>query len=218
MNNDIPTPNSNYVKPCVKCGAQDRYNADGRCKPCHAERGRKWDKVNRDKSRAIKRKYREANPEKVAEGGRKWREANPGKRREHDRKYREANLEKERERSRKYREANPEKDKESKRKWAEANPENRKVRTHNRRARIKGNGGTLSKCIVQRLIRLQKGKCACGCNADLKQTGHHLDHIMPLALGGLNDDANAQLLTPACNLRKGAMHPDDWARGLGRLI
>jgi 5-methylcytosine-specific restriction endonuclease McrA len=63
---------------------------------------------------------------------------------------------------------------------------------------------------------LQKSKCAC-CGKSLKHS-YHLDHIMPIALGGTNTDDNVQLLTPSCNLRKSAKHPDDWARENGRLL
>ena len=33
---------------------------------------------------------------------------------------------------------------------------------------------------------------------------------MPLALGGLNEDSNMQLLTARCNLQKSAAHPDEY--------
>jgi hypothetical protein len=41
---------------------------------------------------------------------------------------------------------------------------------------------------------------------------------MPLALGGRNDDNNVQLLTPLCNLSKGAKDPIDYMRIKGKLI
>lgn len=161
-------------------------NADGRCKSCRRAIDRKWREANKEKVAYNNRKHREANRDKVSELNRKWREANP------------------------------EKNSERNRKWREANPEKRKVLNHNRRARIKGNGGTLSKAIVQTLMTLQKGKCAC-CGKSLKH-GHHLDHVIPIALGGTNTDDNVQLLTPACNLSKGSKHPVDYMRSKGKLI
>jgi len=218
MSEQTITPNSEYVKPCRKCGAQDRYNADGRCRPCNRKNVRNWRETNPEKNAQNGRNWREANPGKNAEKARKWREANPERAVELGRKYRKANPEKVNENARKWQKANPEKAAEIRRNWKKANPESVRLITHNRRAKVKGNGGTLSKGIVKRLMTLQKGNCACGCGASLKETGYHLDHIMPIALGGLNDDANVQLLTPSCNLRKGAKHPDDWARDLGKLI
>lgn len=188
------------IKPCIKCGAVDRY-ADGACKPCKNERVLKWHEANREKLMGQQRKYREANRERLAE---------------RQREYYEANREKSLERRRKYYEANREKVGEQQRKWAEANPEKVKSNNRNRRARKKGNGGKLSSNIVQTLMVLQKGKCAC-CNKSLKD-GYHLDHSVPLALGGMNDDSNVQLLTPKCNLSKGAKHPIDFMRAKGRLI
>lgn len=256
MNNDINTQNSEYVKPCRKCGAQDR-NKSGKCKVCVAGRKRKYYEENRDQVAERHRKYYEANrekladyqrqyqkanpdyqrkyyeanrekivgasreyyhanPEKVAEYQRKYREANREKVIGREREYREANREKVAEYAREWQKANREKLAEHQRKWREANPEKAKAKKHNRRAKIKGNGGTLSPDIIQTLMVLQKGKCAC-CSKSLKD-GHHLDHIMPIALGGKNTDDNVQLLTPKCNLRKSDKHPDDWARLNGRLL
>lgn len=232
MNNDIPTSNSEYVKPCVKCGAQERYK-DGACKPCkqqrnsqwaknnpkkHTERVIRWQKANSERHIENVRKWREANPEKVAEASRKWYWANTEKVAEAGCEYRKTNREKRAENNRKWRQANPDKEAERSRRWRKANPEKCKAMKQNRRAKKKGNGGKLSKDIAQRLLTLQKGKCACACGADLKKTGYHLDHIMPISLGGKNTDDNIQLLTPKCNLRKSAKHPGDWARENGRLI
>ena len=43
-------------------------------------------------------------------------------------------------------------------------------------------------------------------------------HIIPLALGGANDDLNVQLLTPDCNQRKKAQHPVDYMQSQGFLL
>lgn len=228
MNEQIISTESPVVKPCIKCGAVDR-NKRGDCRPCHRERVREYREANRDKVRENNRKWRDANPEKFAACQRKWREANKEKSAERNRKWRETNRDRDMEVKRKYREANKERAAQRDRKWQKANPEkvaerNRKWKqsnsekvkavTQNRRAKIKGSGGKLSTDIVQTLLIRQSNKCAC-CGADLMQTGYHLDHIMPLALGGANDDSNVQLLTPKCNLSKGAKHPDVWAKEKG---
>lgn len=95
-------------------------------------------------------------------------------------------------------------------------PEKRRIRNLNRRLRIRSNGGLLSKDVSARLLKSQKNKCYC-CSAKLS-LGYHLDHIVPIALGGLNVDSNIQLLCPACNIKKGAKHPADYALELGRLF
>jgi len=54
-----------------------------------------------------------------------------------------------------------------------------------------------------------KGMCS-SCNKDLSglvtaQPDKHFDHMVPLALGGLNDITNIQLLCEKCNLSKSSM-------------
>jgi hypothetical protein len=200
MNTQIITTEPIVVKPCIKCGAEERY-ASGGCKPCS-------------------RKHREANLEKILAYGEQWREANREYCRQYAQNWQEANRDQTRELARQYRKDNPEKIKQSKINWEKSNPEKHKAisvkRRQNRRAKKLGNGGKLSKGIIDGLLALQKGKCAC-CGASLKN-GYHLDHIMPLALGGQNSDNNVQLLTPICNWKKGAKHPDDWARENGKLL
>lgn len=46
----------------------------------------------------------------------------------------------------------------------------------------------------------------------------HVDHVMPLALGGDNTRSNIQILCAPCNLSKNAAHPVDYARSLGKLL
>lgn len=218
------------IKPCIKCGESDR-NKQGQCKPCNNERKRKRYKDNPDKIKQAVHKYYEANPEKVAERQRKYREANRERLAERKREYNEENREKVAEYNRKWQrdnpekvakksgkwnEANREKVADIRRKWAESNPERIRAIRHSRRAKVKGNGGKLSPNIVQTLMILQKGRCAC-CKKSLEE-GYHLDHIMPIALGGSNSDENVQLLTPKCNLSKGTKHPIDYMRGKGLLI
>jgi len=79
------------------------------------------------------------------------------------------------------------------------------------------NGGELSKNLVAKLFKLQGGQCACGCGGDLGED-YHLDHRMPLALGGSNTDGNMQLLRKRCNLRKGAKHPIKFMQENGFLL
>lgn len=69
---------------------------------------------------------------------------------------------------------------------------------------------------VNELLDLQGGKCA---NCSLIPPGAvHVDHIMPLALGGAHERANLQALCRTCNQRKHAKHPIQFAREEGRLI
>jgi len=46
----------------------------------------------------------------------------------------------------------------------------------------------------------------------------NLDHIIPLSLGGRNEDCNIQLLRASCNFRKGAKHPIVYMQERGFLL
>lgn len=165
------------------------------CKKCQC------DTVSPEICKAIATKYRLTNPEKVKLRTLAWRAANPEKRSSARVAYRAANIERERSNQAAYR---------------VANPDRHRVHNHNRRARILANGGKLSAGIVQRLLKLQRGKCAC-CGLPLGNN-YHLDHIMPLALGGSNCDQNMQILHQRCNTQKQAKHPIDFMQERGFLL
>ena len=74
----------------------------------------------------------------------------------------------------------------------------------------------LSVGLSAKLFKLQKGKCPC-CKQPLGDD-YHLDHKMPLALGGTNTDENMQLLRSICNLQKHAKHPVDFMQERGYLL
>mgnify|MGYP001586745391 CR=1 FL=1 len=93
--------------------------------------------------------------------------------------------------------------------------ESRRIEKHARKARKKANGGRMSRGLKSRLFEAQKGCCAF-CHDPLAVS--HLDHIMPLALGGSGNDHNYQLLCPSCNIKKGALHPVEYAQRIGLLL
>ena len=203
------------MKPCIKCGATNR-DKSGKCRPCKKKSSAIWKKANSDKLRARSAEYRAANPEKVRATKARWEKANPGKSKAWQAKYRTENPEKARAATAKYRTKNPKKVKATTAKGREANPEAIRIWSHNRRARKIANGGKLSSNLAELLFKRQKGKCAC-CQEPLGG-GYHLDHIVPLSLGGANEDWNIQLLTATCNLNKGAKTPIDYMRSKGLLL
>ncbi|HXJ61968.1 MAG TPA: HNH endonuclease signature motif containing protein [Verrucomicrobiae bacterium] len=79
-------------------------------------------------------------------------------------------------------------------------------------------GGNFQRRHIEALLKRQRGRCANpACRASLKAK-YHVDHVMPLKLGGSNSHRNIQLLCPPCNLRKGAEHPVDFAQRNGLLL
>jgi 5-methylcytosine-specific restriction endonuclease McrA len=100
--------------------------------------------------------------------------------------------------------------------WRSKNKALLHVYANNRRALVKKCGGRLSKDISQKLFKIQNGLCAC-CRKPLGDN-FHLDHIMPMALGGSNTDDNIQLLRSRCNQQKHAKHPVDFMQERGFLL
>lgn len=212
------------MKTCINCGetkSVSEFNkcsgkSDGLqtyCKSCTKERLAVWRAsnpekiatcraVNAEKERDRKSAYAAANPEKMRASSAAWRKRNPDAVRTRRAAHYAANTDKERARCAAYR---------------VANRERFRVYDHNRRARKLANGGRLSPGLAAKLFKLQRGKCACGCKQSLGKD-YHLDHRMPLALGGTNTDDNMQLLRSVCNQQKYAKHPVDFMQQRGFLL
>jgi 5-methylcytosine-specific restriction endonuclease McrA len=144
----------------------------------------------------------------------KWNTANPEKFKAYNAKWLAANSGQHKAAVAKWQAANPEKLRQKVARWRAANPDAERIHAQNRRAR---NVGTLSKGLAAKLFKLQRGKCACGCKRPLGDD-YHMDHRMPLALGGTNTDENIQLLTATCNRQKSAKHPIDFMHERGFLL
>lgn len=94
--------------------------------------------------------------------------------------------------------------------WRDNNPDKIRQYSLNAVARRKGADGFYTSEDIKEKLKNQGNKCAAKwCMADLSN-GYHVDHIMPLFLGGSNWPDNLQCLCKFCNLSKGAKHPNDW--------
>lgn len=214
-------------RPCKKGHFSKRYSSTGGCVEClasigkteesriykhrhylsnrseHHARGKQWAAENRERSRAIKIRWEQANPEKKKEIACRSARKNYAK-----------NPDKVKARSREYRKKYPEEIAARLHNWRAKNAD--KVAQHDevRRQRELNSGGRLTAADVREIMKRQKGRCAsCGQKAKL-----HLDHIMPLALGGSGDRRNFQGLCPHCNGSKHAKHPIDFNRSRGLLL
>lgn len=213
------------MKTCGCCGGTDFYES-GRCKPCtrarvsayqkaSPEKAAAWREANREKRKSYKAEWVSKNRAKVNADNRAWKEANPDKKRASDTAWHASNPEK----TRSARAARYIKNKDfvlaANAAWKAKNKGAVVAHNRNRKAKKK-TSGTLTSDIALRLIVSQKGKCAC-CGLPLGDD-YHLDHIMPLALGGTNTDDNIQLLRSKCNLQKGTKHPVDFMQQRGFLL
>ena len=167
-----------------------------------AERARLYRERNKEKVRAAKQTYYLQNKESEKARAAAWRASHPVEVKVLRKKWKEEN-----------KEAHAD----SVEAWRVAHPGAKSIHRQNRRARLKGCAGSLSKGLAKKLIVLQRGKCACGCGADISKE-YHLDHIIPLAMGGANTDSNIQLLSPVCNKRKAAKHPIEFMQERGFLL
>jgi len=178
---------------------------------------RAWYLKNRDAVLAKSAAYKAANPGVGKKAVAKWKEKNIERFREITRKSARAWYEANREKALAYKASHRAEQAAAARKRRADGCEKDLLRCQERRARKRANGGRLSPGITGKLMQLQRGRCAI-CEGDLSVVGKHLDHIVPLAAGGVHEDHNIQLLCPSCNHRKGARDPIEYMQSLGRLL
>jgi 5-methylcytosine-specific restriction endonuclease McrA len=148
------------------------------------------------------KKYAEQNKEKIAE---------------YRKTYNLLNSKSNKEKCRQYNDLHKEVQAEKRKQWKKENPDLVRIYNQNRKSVRRKQTGLISYGIVKKLMGLQKGLCA-NCGSNLKTTGHHMDHKIPISLGGEHADENLELLCPTCNLRKYNKDPIAWANENGRLL
>ena len=190
--------------PCKNGHIAERIMS-GNCIECR----RAW-RAGRVSVSIWRKKYYQVNKKVENENSRQYDLNHKAERKEYSAKYRDAHREESRLTRAKWRLDNPD----YCAKHRAAHPEWYRVYTENRRQRE--SSGELSRDLVPRLYKLQRGKCAC-CQQRLGKD-FHLDHIISLSRGGLNVDANIQLLRPKCNSRKGSTDPIEFMQSMGMLL
>ena len=200
---------------CKRCGGVDRY-ASGDCRECAIRRTKAHSEKNKALIAEKRSAYRAANKEKIRAQKAESYKRNVAHAKVKGRERYEAKKKEILARNAEWRRANPERFRSYRAKWERAHPEYANIHTHNYRSRKRAGGGRLTRGLVGRLLKLQKGLCPC-CRLPLG-SDFQLDHKMPLALGGQNVDANMQLLRATCNSSKGAKHPVDFMQSRGFLL
>lgn len=185
---------------CSKCGASDRY-ANGHCRPCARKSNARCRMKNVAQEKARRAEYYVKNADRLNASNRRWNVENQEKVAARKAKYRMENADHEKERAAK---------------WQKAHPENYRAAGHRRRVLKQMVGGSFSAADIRTMMKHQKGKCAV-CRANISKS-YHIDHIMPLALGGSNGTNNIQLLCPFCNMSKHDKHPVDFMQSGGFLL
>lgn len=209
------------MKTCTKCCevkpldgfSRNKNRADGlqhQCKACNAA----YYKQNAE--RIIARVLAATDPEVARAKAREWYARNPERAKANRDKWSAANPERKAEIAANWARNNPEKVHANLKAWRAANPDQAATKVRKYRARKRGADGTHTAGDVRGLMKAQKCMCAV-CRVDITDA-YHVDHIMPLVLGGSNDRTNLQLLCPSCNTSKGGKHPVDFMQKRGFLI
>lgn len=226
-------------KVCTKCGiakpvtefykAGDKLKGD--CKSCYKISSYAWRANNPEKVKAALVAWRLTNADIIKAKSSAWYKSNTARANANNAAWRESNLERKKASDKAWKEANPERmmasikawrianierAKSNVSKWSANNPEKRRIHSLNRRARKIAGGGTVLHGLAAKLFKLQRGKCPC-CGLPLGDN-YHMDHIMPLALGGIHTDSNMQLLRQRCNNQKHSKHPLDFMQSRGFLL
>lgn len=204
------------MKTCTKCkieklksefnkDAQKRDGLTSCCKACNAAGSAAYHSSSREKISARQARYRSAIREELAAKDAIYYAENRHQVMARQAKYRAENRENIATKAAKQRALNPEV-------FAE--------RRRNRRAMERNAEGSHKAADVRAIFDKQRGLCA-SCETKLFKSGkqkYHVDHMLPLALGGSNWPSNLQCLCPDCNLRKSAKDPIKWANENGRLL
>lgn len=216
------------TKPCIKCGSINR-GKNGACKDCakvyrqltserrkqYADRyNKEYSEKNRDRLIEYKRNRYSENRLDLQAKAREYYAKNREKRIEYSRSYQVANKSLSDAAQSKYRDANKERRNAYHEVYRKANRE-RMINYVVRRSRVVKEG-SISSGLFTVLLQEQGAQCP-GCLRPLGDDAH-MDHYLPLKLGGKHDDTNIQLLCSSCNLKKHAKHPLRWLEEISRNV
>ena len=215
------------TKRCTKCGkikplAEFHVRSDrksGRrsaCKTCSNAKSIAYHQENREQVLARQARHRESHREEENARSRIYRDGHKEEIRVRNRAYQEAHKEDLAAKRRTYYQENCEQLKaksaafreEHRNECAASNalwrqtPAGRasiRAKHHNRRVR---EGKPLVKDVIEEVIADAKGICAY-CNGRIEPGTGHIDHIVPIAKGGVNERINLIYVCRGCNLSKG---------------
>lgn len=202
---------SEDTKTCTKCGETypataeffytNRKSLRSDCKLCSAARAKRWRDANPDRHSENNKRWSSANPEKMTEKNKRWAKENLDRRKDINKKYYQSHSEMVIDKNKKWKKDNPDKVRES-------------IRRANfaRRARKAGVNRVPYK--ENDVLDLYGTGChVCGLEIDLSASrkvgvldwhrGLHLDHVVPLCLGGEDTIKNLRPSHALCNLQRG---------------
>jgi hypothetical protein len=158
-----------------------------------------WVAAHRETCKEMYRRYREKHKELLLERSRDYESKNYEWRLEQHRQWRASNPEKSRELTRRWNHLHPDKRREVERRYRTNHPDKMRDKARLRYARKLG-------AITELVIRAQvyqrdNGRCHI-CGKKVNSQKWHLDHLVPLSLGGEHSYRNVAVACPGCNLRR----------------
>jgi 5-methylcytosine-specific restriction endonuclease McrA len=151
---------------------------------------RKWQAKNRVKLNDAAAKFREKHRDSILARRRAWRKENPSLAKQRDRKYRE--------------------------KYYSQRLANNAARRALRKNASVGDVG-----VIKRWVARWRSKSVVACYwCGGRQAGSmcHVDHIVPLSMGGKHSIENLAISCPDCNIKKHAAHPSVWNLTLNQPV
>lgn len=203
-------------KACKRGHIAPRNVKNETCLACASQRLKEARADDPDKFRQAANQRYAANPEPSKRRSKAIYWANVEINREKARTYQRKNFEKCSAKWAEWRGANADRKRASDAAYHKRHPEYARASTAARRARLKKIEGTHTPADIRRIRAAQRNKCAY-CRDDVRDK-YHVDHIVPLKLGGSNYSKNLQILCVACNTTKRALDPLVFAQRSGRLL
>jgi hypothetical protein len=190
-----------------------------RCKEIHRQYRENNRERIRERSKQYSRQYRSQNPERVKESFKKWYYKNREGEKERKKQYYFKNQElikqynsKNREHRKEYLSKNPERIKAWRKQYAATHKVQILIKTNRERARKKSNtviqDETLIAAFYKNVRKARRIKCH-WCKQYVKKSDRSIDHIIPLAKGGLHQAVNLCCACKRCNFSKQARLPQE---------
>lgn len=143
-----------------------------------------------------------------------WNRANPIRHGVHSASYRKRHSGILMVKSRQWAIRNPDKVCAIVKRWRLANPTHVAAINRNRRARVKGAEGKHTHGDIQDILVSQRHECVY-CSVALTADNRHIDHIVPISVGGHNGRNNIQILCGTCNMRKSSKTHEEFLDYMG---
>lgn len=206
-------------KPCKNGHVVERFVSKGTCAACLVVTSAAWKASNAESIKETRKQYLKLNAGRIKEQKLQYRLANNAQILEAERRRR-AGQDKEKRRLilKSWRERNAERRSKYMREWREANPE--LTRAHKVAGKAKRRAAMAHEpdapALIAEWVRAVTKACHwCGVKC---ASGYHIDHYVPLAKGGRHVVKNLVIACQACNQKKNAKDPYEFAASLGRLF